>query len=339
MKEIFAPHLNRNVKLGGRRRPVNRPQRRPLNHYLRLSLPPPPQSCDYSQKGLSALRQMYLNDQLGDCVIAGGYHVVGVETGNATSSPFIATNQQIIKDYGKIGGYNPNDPNSDQGCDEQTALNYWQQTGFANGTKLLGWLPIDATNKTEVMTACWLFENLYFGIELPDAWINPFPSADNFVWGVAGAADPDNGHCIIGCGYDATKGVMVDTWGLLGWLTFGAISKYCVDNTGGMLYVMLTPDQIAKGAQKAPNGVAWSDIITDFDLLGGHVPVPTPTPPTPTPPSPTPPSPTPTAVTLQQAEQWAVAGLNSLRPSSLITPSIAARYVVNSLASHWPKKP
>lgn len=688
LKSVFVPHLNQNIVFG-RKRPVPGGYCLKLRNYLRASLPTPPTSADYTGKAQSSLANIYGNDTLGDCVVAGGYHIVGVETGNA-GNQFTATSAQIIKDYSAIGGYVPGNPNTDQGCDEKTALGYWTSHGFADGTKLLGWLAVDPTNKTEMMQALYLFENLYFGIELPDAWINPFPSANGFTWNVAGTADPQNGHCftgdtkislldgrelsfsdlasgkagesfwvyscdstgnvvaghahsvrltrknaelvkvtldngepirctpdhrflmrdgtyqeasrlkaddslmplyrrenengyeefsnprtggwrqtyttvafgvgghgrglvahhydfnkhnnspdnlipmtrsahrrlheetsailktysqsnagreksrnlmrelwanpqwrakmnatiiertssgglatakaghgfrgmdpnklhdithenglksierltspenlskaddarrkklvtdpeyrasqirvsienlkkaqglpltqkqiearranivkasevrrvtqsapynhkvvsvepagfedvydlmvdehhnfalssgvfvhncIIGAGYNS-NGVTVDTWGMLGTLTWAAIAEYCVQSAGGELYVMLTPDQLAKGATTAPNGVAWNQLITDFDSLGGNVPVPTPpapTPPAPTPPAPTPPAPV-TTVTLAQAQAWAISGLQKTR-WSVIPRTQAETLVRNSLASNWP---
>lgn len=338
LKQVFAPHLNRLVKLG-RRHGILGPHFR-MGNYLRASLPAPPPSCDFRSAATKALLQLYLNDQLGDCVIAGGYHVVGVETGNANGgNPFVATAQQIIADYGAIGGYVPGDESTDQGCDEVTALNYWQSHGFANGTKLLGWLTVDATNETEVQQAMFLFENLFFGLDLPDAWISPFPSASGFTWDV-GKPNPNNGHCIIGAGYNAA-GVTVDTWGLTGTLTWAAVKALAVAKSGGLLSVMLTPDQLGKAQAKAPNGVAWGDLIADFDAMGGHVPVPappapTPPAPTPTPPSPTPPPPAPAQpVTLAQAEAWAVSGLAALYP--VMSRYQAEAAVKAALAKHWPR--
>jgi hypothetical protein len=332
LKSVFVPQLNQSIKFA-RKRPVPGGYCLKLHNYLRASLPTPPTSVDYTGKAVSVLANIYDNDTLGDCVIAGGYHVVGVETGNA-GKVFTATNSQIIADYSAIGGYVPGNSNTDQGCDEKTALGYWTSHGFANGTKLLGWLAVDPTNKTELMQALYLFENLYFGIELPDAWITPFPSASGFTWGVAGQADPENGHCIMGAGYNS-NGVTIDTWGMLGTLTWAAIAKYCIATEGGEIYVMLTPDQLAKGQTTAPNGVAWTDLISDFDSLGGSVPVPTP--PTPTPPTPTPPAPTPpsTTVTLAQAQAWAISGLQQTR-WSVVSRTQAEVLVRNSLASHWP---
>ena len=286
VKSVFAPHLNRFIRFG-RVRPQAGP-RLYLKDYFK-DLPTPPTTISYSQLALPALRDVYGNDQLGDCVIAGGYHApVATATGNA-GNLFHATNAQILADYGAIGGYVPGDPNTDNGCDEVTAMNYWKSHGFADGTKVAGWFNLDPTNQQEIMQALWLFENLYFGIELPDAWISPFPSADNFVWDVAGNPDPSNGHCIVGVAADS-KGVIIDTWGMFGYITWAAIAKYCAPNSGE-LHVMITPDQINKASQKAPNGFDWPTLIADANAMGANIPAPAPTPnpqPVPVPPAPVP---------------------------------------------------
>jgi len=295
LKEVLAPHLNKVVKLGGRKRSDPARPHLKLSKYLKAAaLPAAPATCDYTAKA-AALRQMYMNDQLGDCVIAGGYHVVGQETGNAGDS-FVATNDQVVADYSAIAGYVPGNPSTDNGTNLTTAMDYWTKTGFADGTKLIAYLAVDASNKEEVMQAMYLFENLFFGIELPDAWISPFPSADGFTWDVS-TPDPNNGHCVMGVGYDA-NGVKIDTWALFGTITWAAVAELCVANGGGELWVMLTPDQLAKGAIVTPNGVAWDDLIADFNAMGGNVPVPpAPDPVPPPPPAPEPPpapSPDPT---------------------------------------------
>jgi len=346
MRTVFLPKLNKNIVFGRRHPPAGLQHLR-LSNYLRASLPAPPVSVDYSSKASQELANIDENDNLGDCVIAGGYHIVGIETGNA-GDEFIATNAQITADYSAIGGYVPGNPNTDNGCDLPTALGYWTAHGFANGTKLLGWLSVDPTNVTEVQQALYLFENLMLGLDLPDAWITPFPSANGFTWDVAGNPDPENGHCIIGAGYAApgqkivgynAAGLIIDTWGMLGILTWAALAEYCSAKNGGELYVLLTPDQVTKGQTVAPNGVSWTALISDFDALGGNVPVPTPTPvvnpPTPVnPPAPTPPTPT-TGVTLAQATEWATTGL--AKSPFLITRLQAESIVKKSLTNNWPK--
>jgi hypothetical protein len=324
LKEIYAPHLGRNIKFG-RKRPVALGPHFKLRNYLRKSLPSPPSSVDWSPAALPSLRNIYGNDVLGDCVIAEGYHAEGVATGNA-GNLFVATPDQITADYSAIGGYVPDDPSTDNGCDEVTAMNYWTSHGYANGTKLDGWLTVNAADIVEVQTCIFLFGEVDFCAELPDTYVTPFPSGDGWTWG-PGSPDPNNGHSFGGFGYDS-NGSKIDTWAEFGNFTYDAISGLCVPAAGGGCYVRLTPDMLAKGQTKAPNGVDWSSLIGDFDSMGGNVPVPAP-PPAP-PPAPTPGSP----VTLAQAQAWANAGLAAAHP--LLLRSQAESIVKAALAKNWP---
>jgi hypothetical protein len=195
----------------GRIKPKHSP-RLHFHNYKLKGLPTPPITLDatYGRCG-KVLSNIYCNDILGCCVVSGGYHVIGV----MSSGSFIATNKQIITDYSAIGGYIPGQSDTDQGCDEITALKYWMKTGFASGDKLAGFMGVDATNPTLVMQCIDLFENVYLGVQLPDKWVTPMPSASKFTWGVAGPANPNQGHCIMAMAYNKA-GIQVDSWGLRG---------------------------------------------------------------------------------------------------------------------------
>jgi hypothetical protein len=261
----------------GRKRPLAIGPRLSLKNYLMKSLPAPPASINYSAPAAKALANIYMNNSLGCCVISGMAHVTGVLMGNA-GTPLMFTNQQIISLYSEIGQYVPGDPSTDNGCDEQTALNYWMRTGapIGSGHKIAGYLAVNANNPQECRTALFLFENLYFGLELPDAWTNPMPQASGFTWDVAGPPDPSQGHCIIGCAY-GPKGITIDTWGMLGHLTNAAMAKYCTPANGGDTYTVISRDTINKATQKAPNGFDWTQLVADFDAIGGRIqPPPTP---------------------------------------------------------------
>jgi hypothetical protein len=242
--------------------------------YLRFAeLPPSPASCDYTPAAAPVLSLILGNDVLGDCVIAGGYHVVGLATGNA-GDLYTVAESDVIADYSAIGGYIPGVEATDNGCDEVVAMQYWQTHGFANGTKIAGAVAVDATNQAEVRAACWLFEHLYLAVELPDPWIQPMPTASGFTWDTAGDPDPNNGHCIVGCGYH-DGGVTIDTWGMLGTLTWAALAQYFTEAAGGALYVMLTPDVVVRATGKAPTGFDWATLSEDFTDIGGS-PAPAP---------------------------------------------------------------
>lgn len=268
IKSIKLPE--KSVKLG-RKRPVARGPRLSLHNYLKRAMPAPPPSCDYSASAAAALSKVYENDKLGDCVIAGMAHVVGVLTGGAGPNPFLYSDEQITTLYSAIGGYVPGDESTDNGCDEQTALAYWENNGAPSGShKIAGWMAVNPADPTEYRTALWLFENLYFGFEMPDAWINPFPAASGFTWHMAGHPDPENGHCVAGVGY-SSEGVAISTWGMTGWIADAAIAKYCSHTVHGELYTVVSQDGINKATEKAPSGFDWSQLVADFDSMGGSV--------------------------------------------------------------------
>jgi hypothetical protein len=295
MKTITAPD-GRSFKFG-RRRPLVRHHRLRLKNYL--TEPTPPVSVNYATAAAAPLAQMYLNDSVGDCVIAATGHAVGVFTGNAgnPTGGLILPDSEITSLYSTCCGYVPGNESTDQGCDIQTVLGYWENTGVPDPTsgnpahKIVGIMDVDPTSVVEMQTAIWLFENLVLGVELPDAWVNPMPSTSGFVWDVAGAPDPNNGHCVPAVGYSATQ-IMIATWAMTGWITNAAMAEYLVAKAGGELYTVLSQDILLKAQQTAPSGVDWTQLQADFAAIGTTVPAPTPTP-TPTPPTPTP-TPTPT---------------------------------------------
>jgi hypothetical protein len=266
VKTLVDPNTGKTFKLG-RTQPIARGPRFQLRNYLKQSLPAPPESVDYSPAAASALSQMYLNDSLSDCVIACMGHIQGVFTGNVGEAAMLP-DAEIIRLYSAIGGYIPGEPWTDKGCDEQTALNYWQRNGLGNKKhKITAWMAVDASDQVEVKTALWLFENLMFGMELPDKWINPFPTSSGFWWGKAGPPDPANGHCVAGVGY-TPAGVQISTWGLLGWMGYAAIAKYATIPNQGELYTVLSEDAISKATEKAPNGFDLSQLLADLDSMG-----------------------------------------------------------------------
>ena len=255
----------------GRNKPKAFYPRLSLKNYLTRSLPNPPPLWNYGRLAINSLSQMYLNDSLGDCVIAAMAHASGVLTGNATNgAPLILTAAQIDSLYSAIGGYVPGDPSTDNGCDIQTALNYWGVNGLLPSTteahKIQGYLAINPANISEIQLAIFLFENLIFGVDLPDSWVNPFPSVSNFVWTPEGEPDENNGHCFTGYAFNKL-GVSISTWALEGLITYPAIAQYCASSNQGELYTALSQDSIITAKSRAPNGFDWTQLLADFDAI------------------------------------------------------------------------
>jgi hypothetical protein len=267
VKILTQPNTGLKFKMG-RNRPVARGPRLSLRNYVRQRYAivnvTPPSSGDWLTAAMASIRQVYLNDQLGDCVIAGVEHIDGVLTGNV-GAPSIFTDAQTTATYSAVGGYVPGDPSTDNGCDEQTALNYWTQHGLANGSKIAGWMAVDPDN---AVLALDLFENLMFGVELPNAWIEPFPGTDGFVWDVAGDPDPGNGHCFVAGAWEPGR-KKIATWGMTGFITDAAIEKYATTAGQGEMYTVLSQEQVSKASARAPNALDWQQLEQDFAAMGG----------------------------------------------------------------------
>jgi hypothetical protein len=251
----------------GRQQPRIVAPRLELRNYRSLAEPKPPAEVNYTGPHAgAALAEIYLNNQLGDCVIAALAHAFGVFAGHSGGPQAIFTDQQIQDLYSWITGYVPGDPSTDNGTSIQAALHFVASKGFL-GHRIAGYLGVNATDATEVQLAIWLFENLIIGLNLPDAYVNPLPSGWEFLWGLAGRPNPANGHCVLGAGYSDNPAARISTWGMCGWMTFAAIAKYCVQSAGGDLYVILTPEMLIKGTKRAPNGLKWAQLAADFAAL------------------------------------------------------------------------
>ncbi len=271
---------------------------------LGSTIPPPPATIAIPASCANGLSQTFMNTQLGCCVIAHHAHfLANITSQNGQATPFIYTENQIIKDYEVVGGYIPGDPFSDQGCDISTDLAYLTSTGFADGSKLLastnpnatagGSINIDPTSQLALTQSVWITGGVCFGMSMPDAWINPAPQQSGFVWDVAGQPDDSNGHCFEGFAYPTSQGIAIATWGMVGTITWAAIAKYGAASSSGEVHSYVNPEMINPATGLAPNGLNLNQICTYFNAMGGSVvvpPAPNPTPvPTPTPtPTPTP---------------------------------------------------
>ena len=271
MGRIILAHGN-TYHVGSRRRPTSRPMFHFGQYIDKLfgidgnplgSLPNPPAAVSYTGKAMAALKRIYKNNLYGWCVPAGLLHLKGIWTGNADTWPGGQqfTDAQLLALYTLLSGgtFTPDDPNTDNGCDEMTALNILMSQGFPDGEKPIGYMRVDGANWEHVKLAIWLFEGLLTGCELPDECVAQIPAGDGFVWDASGPPDPGNGHCMALGGYDSDTAEDV-TWGLVGRVTKRFIGKYMVNSVGGELYAILTPSLISRATAKAANGF-------DFDAL------------------------------------------------------------------------
>lgn len=271
------------VKLG-RIKPTTPPKAVRLENFWdrRRALRGLPEHIDYWTKAAASIRRMYLNNQLGCCVISGKMHQLGVYSANERGPEriILATDAEVKSQYEGICG------RGDNGCYITAVLDTWRTKGLvANGKayKLDGYASVNARNLVLLRTAIHIFGSVTFGIDLPASWLN---TDDGELWDVTPSGSV-GGHDVCAVGYDA-RGVVISTWGGVRTITWAALeSGRYIDEC----YVQLSPDWYnddgvaASGFDVAGLRKALEDFANGV-MPDDPTPVPGPTPP---PPGPTPP--------------------------------------------------
>jgi hypothetical protein len=173
-----------------------------LSDYVRVNLPVPPRSFDYSNKVPSY--PMALNNELGDCTIAGVIHMLQLiyaEVGEIFEYP---GDEAVKAEYLKLTN------GADSGLVESKVLQTWMTEGLFNN-KISAFAPVNIKNRNEMAAACYLFGCVYLGVEMPSNAEQQFEAHEP--WHVTeNAEEPVGGHCVVATGINRF-GIDIITWG------------------------------------------------------------------------------------------------------------------------------
>jgi len=197
---------------------------RPQLRFSRVlaALPAPPSSKDYYSQ--VADWPMYGNDRYGDCVEAGTGHHVEQITRYGQGATVKVTDQQVLDMYSAVTGFNPADPNTDQGTLVQDALAWWRKGQGLAGHAIVAYASLDVANGTEVKQAIATFGAVGVGFNFPAYAMTQFDAGKP--WDVQKAdAAIEGGHYVIVVGYDSTYFYVI-TWGKLQKMTPAFFRKY-----------------------------------------------------------------------------------------------------------------
>lgn len=277
-----------------------------LTDYISASaLPPAPAAFDHH--GLVADYGILANDSVGCCVFSGAAHETmlwNAETGIKVAF----TNKAVLSDYSAVTGYDPRDPNTDQGTDMEVAAQYRRKTGVIDGLGVrhkvgayvaLPGVSAKGANSPAVLdllaSAAYVFGAVGIGIEFPSSAMDQFNS--NQPWDVVPGSPIDGGHYTPVVGRLENGNFLVVTWGQIQEATPAFLLRY-MDEA-----IVYLSTEFLNGQGVSIDGFNLAALNADIKSLGGSpVPVPAPPIPTPTPtpsPAPTPaptPGPTPTPV-------------------------------------------
>lgn len=289
-------------------------------------LPPAPPSIDLFSEVSDW--PMYLNNSIGDCTIATVGHMVESWTTYGQRITKKITDNDVLKAYEAVSGYDPKTKTNDNGAVVQDVLNYWRKTGIG-GTKIVAFASVDVKNIEECKQAAAIFGGIYLGINFPASAMDQFNRGEP--WDVVKGSTNEGGHAIPSAWYDTASGLWkVITWGAVQPMTQAFWEEYVEE-----AWAVISEDFFDPSTGKNPAGLDFYALGEQFTALTGEPnpfpqpspqPSPSPSPqpgPAPTPaPAPTPePSPTDPSVALGKALKRYVATKSA--PSYLKGPAEA----------------
>lgn len=221
-----------------------------MARYLTVALPPAPTLVDWT-KGRTAWG-MLLNDQLGDCTIAGALHAIEAWCLN-TGTPVAFTDQDALNYYESFDGYSPADSSTDQGGILLDVLNNWKSKGI-NGHGIQAYASVSPANVDEVRQAMALFGPLYTGMNFPNSAMGASE------WTVTPDTSIDGGHCVVLVSYN-TVGPVAISWGALYQMTWEFFSAYFDE-----LYAVISPDWFEQSGVD-PTGLDLAQLQADLALI------------------------------------------------------------------------
>ena len=256
------PTLPASPKTGLNLATLHRPALK-LADYIHPQLANPPAAISRPHPGFSW--GMLANDRIGDCVIAMMLHSIeDFHLDSGTPVP-VFTDADAISVYSAITGYNPNDPSTDGGTDENAAMRYWEHPGLSTSDgarhSIVATVAVDASNLNECRIAIDEFVDLQIGVALP------LSAQGETEWTVVGdgktgksAPGSWGGHGIPYREYDPETFKCV-TWGAELLMTVPFHQAYAQEG-----HVVVTNEMLNKSGV-GPSGVAWGELIADIKAL------------------------------------------------------------------------
>jgi hypothetical protein len=164
---------------------------------------------------------VYLNDQLGDCVVAGSAHAIQrFEKFECGAQPNLSDTDIRAQYFKETGG-------PDEGLVLLDHLNLWRKDGldFGKNFKIYAFALINWKNHKEVSYAIQLLRGAYLGFQVPKFFIDGFEAGKRTFDVQCRNTKIEGGHCVYACAFNKTGPIIV-TWGARVQLTWKFWDKY-----------------------------------------------------------------------------------------------------------------
>jgi hypothetical protein len=206
-----------------------------------------------------------LNDNLGDCTIAACGHAAQIWTAN-TGEELTVSDAIILGAYEKWCGYQPNNPNTDNGGIELDVLKDFMKDGLG-GVGLDAFTTVNINNLSIVKACIMLLGGVYIGLNMPlsaqnqDVWdlvpdAEDNPNAQPGSWG---------GHAVFVPAYDGdvrtVHHLTAISWGQLFPMTKPFWEAYVDEGYG-----LVSPAWIGANGQ-SPGGFDLAQLLADRSAI------------------------------------------------------------------------
>jgi hypothetical protein len=227
---------------------------------VKLPTPPTPFGWDY----LITDWGMLANDQIGDCVIAGGLHETLMWNAAARNAVNLS-DASAIANYSAVTGYDPTkvaDDGSnptDNGTNVEQAARYRVTHGLVDADgkthTIAGYLALNPGDLAQMASAAWIFGAVGLGLQLPDYAMTQLQNGQT--WDVQDGGTIEGGHYVPIVGKTADGLWKVVTWGQIQTVTDAFIAKYCDE-----ALVYLSAEMMANGVTL--DGLNWQQLQDDW---------------------------------------------------------------------------
>lgn len=220
-------------------------------------VPTPPTTVDWTNRIPSSALDILGNGDYGDCVEAASYHALQ----SLTNDGVVPTADEALGWYSTLTGFNPNNPNTDQGTDIPTALDWWMRNALPGTNSQLGaYFSVDVNDQAQQALALQLGGVLIIGFNCPQSAETQFDQGTE--WVPVRHSPIAGGHCITIDEIDTLKGTGI-TWGKYQTLSWPFWQQYVSES-----YVLFAEDWVSPSGT-APNGILWSVMNSDIQSLYG----------------------------------------------------------------------
>jgi hypothetical protein len=244
-----------------------------MSSYMDLSaLDPIPAGSFGHTKLVTKPWLIYKNDTLGCCVVSGKQHILRLWLAEGTGSDTITfSDDTTVKNYELLGHYNPENPDSDQGCDMLYAAEKWMRHGIYDDTGKLHKIGIALElesgpgylNMAQFWYANYFFDGVGLGIGVTPQMQQAFQDEQPWDASTYSPYDVVGGHFVPAVAREDDDGNYNAE--AITWAEPQAITPDGLQAMTNTVLVYASQEKLSNG--KDLEGLSWSDMRSDAKKL------------------------------------------------------------------------